>query len=496
MKVVNLMFDSLNRHMLSAYGCEWTHTPNFQRLAQRTATFTCAYVGSMPCMPARRELHTGRYNFLHGGWSPMEPYDQSAIRTLKQNGVHTHLCSDHYHYWEEQSGNYHTKYNTWDFFRGQEGDPFIMQVADPDIPENDNKKQKHQDWINRKYIQREEDWPIAQTIRAGLGHIRRNAREDNWFVQIECFDPHEPWYVPRKYKDLWEELRTFDGPLFDWPGYCPVDPEDDPPEKIKRARQAYAASLAMCDAYLGDVLDLFDELDLWKDTMLIVNTDHGFLIGEHDWWAKNAPPWYEELSHIPLFIHDPRCPQAAGQQRHSFVQTIDLPATLLGAFGLEPVDHMTGRDLAATIADDTPARDAGLFGGFGHYVSVTDGRYVYMRGPVQDDGGPLYSYKLQNAYQRGHSYEAKPSYKRGGDGLEPHPGFDFTNGQQVWRMGPGKSQGPMPHLLFDLQSDPHQQNPLDDAALEQRMIDLLVKLMKQSEAPVDQYERLGLADAE
>ena len=64
MKAIMVMFDSLNRHMLSSYGCDWTVTPNFKRLAERTVAFDNSYVCSMPCMPARREIHTGRSNFL------------------------------------------------------------------------------------------------------------------------------------------------------------------------------------------------------------------------------------------------------------------------------------------------------------------------------------------------------------------------------------------------------------------------------------------------
>ena len=78
MKAVVVMFDSLNRHLLSPYGCEWTHTPNFKRLAERTVTFDKSYVCSMPCMPARRDFHTGRPNFLHRSWGPLEPFDDSV----------------------------------------------------------------------------------------------------------------------------------------------------------------------------------------------------------------------------------------------------------------------------------------------------------------------------------------------------------------------------------------------------------------------------------
>ena len=61
----------------------------------------------------------------------------------------------------------------------------------------------------------------------------------------------------------------------------------------------------MCDTYLGKVLDAMDELDLWKDTLLIVNTDHGFLLGEHDWWAKVAQPFYEEVAHYATLYLGP-----------------------------------------------------------------------------------------------------------------------------------------------------------------------------------------------
>ncbi|MDO4547014.1 MAG: sulfatase-like hydrolase/transferase, partial [Clostridia bacterium] len=89
MKAIMLMFDSLNRHMLSAYGCDKYQTPNFKRLAEKTVTFDRFYVGSMPCMPARRELHTGRWNFLHRSWGPIEPWDDSMPEILKENGIYS-----------------------------------------------------------------------------------------------------------------------------------------------------------------------------------------------------------------------------------------------------------------------------------------------------------------------------------------------------------------------------------------------------------------------
>jgi arylsulfatase A-like enzyme len=115
----------------------------------------------------------------------------------------------------------------------------------------------------------------------------------------------------------------YTGKDFDWPPYAPVNESAD---VVEHGRKRYAALLSMCDHYLGRVLDMFDEYDLWKDTMLIVNTDHGFLLGEHDWWGKAAMPAYGEIVHTPLFIWDPR-PGIKGERRKALVQTNDHAPT-------------------------------------------------------------------------------------------------------------------------------------------------------------------------
>ena len=93
MKAVMIMYDSLNKRFLSPYGNKWVRTPNFDRLQKHCAVFENFFTGSMPCMPARRELHTGRLNFLHRSWSPCEPFDESMPQILAQNGVYSHLVT-------------------------------------------------------------------------------------------------------------------------------------------------------------------------------------------------------------------------------------------------------------------------------------------------------------------------------------------------------------------------------------------------------------------
>jgi arylsulfatase A-like enzyme len=486
MKAIMVMFDTLNRRYLPPYGCDWTHAPNFARLARRAVTFDNCYVGSMPCMPARRELHTGRYNFLHRSWSPLEPLDDSMPEILRGHGVYTHLITDHQHYWEDGGATYHTRYNSFEFVRGQEGDPFkgiAAEIHSPLNPARGNGPMERQDCINRALMPHEEDQPQAQTFQLGLEFIRANAANDNWFLQIETFDPHEPFFTQQHYKDLYP--HNYDGPHYDWPPYRQVS-EDE--QTVQHLRYEYAALLSMCDYHLGRVLDLMDQLDLWKDTLLIVNTDHGYLLGEHQWWAKNIQPFYNEVAHTPLFIWDPRS-GIEGERRAALAQTIDLPPTLLEFFGAPIPPDMQGVSLRDTVASDTPTREAALFGVFGGHINVTDGRYVYMRGCAGEVNGPLYQYTLMPTHMRSRfSVEELREIEL----AEP---FSFTKGCRVMKI-PASSR-PLDlrrfgTLLFDLHNDPLQEQPINDPAVEARMVEHLLRLMRENDAPTEQYQRMGL----
>ena len=206
MKAIMVMFDSLNRRFLPPYGCNWVDAPNFARLAERTATFDNCYAGSMPCIPARREMHTARYNFLHRSWGPLEPFDDSVPEILRRAGVYTHLVTDHQHYWEDGGATYHNRYDTYELFRGQEGDAWKGRVPAPGEKPSDypNARNRRQDQINRTYLTDEADHPQTRVFDAGLEFVRTNVDRDRWFVQIETFDPHEPFFT---YEDLQDPLR-------------------------------------------------------------------------------------------------------------------------------------------------------------------------------------------------------------------------------------------------------------------------------------------------
>ena len=169
--------------------------------------------------------------------------------------------------------------------------------------------------------------------------------------------------------------------------------------------------------------------------------------------------------------------------------SLDLGPTLLEFFGMERDEYMLGHALGDVVAGDQPVRQAALFGHHGGQVNVTDGRYVYMRGPATETNAPLHNYTLMPTHMR--SAFSPDELKN----AEFVPGFSHMRECNVLRTEAGgrwPSQCQYGHLLFDLERDPNERSPLSDAAVEDRMINHLVKLMRACDAPDEQYVRLGL----
>lgn len=485
MKAIMLMFDSLNRNYLPNYGCEWTILPNFERLAQKTVSFDRFYAGSLPCMPARRELHTARQHFLHSDWSCLQPQDFSVIDEMRKNGIYTHIVTDHFHYWEDGGNSYLQRFSSFEMIRGQQGDPWIGRLSDPAVPENDSKRTGNprwrQDWVNREYINTEDKMPQYLTVERGLEFLEDAWDKDNWFLQMECFDPHEPFFAQPIYKELYP--HEYKGLHYDWPDYGLIEDKD----KINHIQMEYAALLSMCDHYLGKVLDMMDKYDLWKDTMLIVNTDHGFLLGEHGYIGKNIMPLYEEISHIPFYMYDPRN-QLQGQHCNCLAQTVDIPVTLADFFGLKPIPHAEGYDLQPMVEQNQDCREKALFGVFGGMLNITDGRYVYMKAPQSFENQPLFNYTLiPNHMNWRFSKEELSDIKVTGQ-------FSFTDGIQLMKLPAkvGLGEALQKDLLFDLQADPRQMTPICSEEIKKEMETALSRILQQREAPAEQWERMGL----
>jgi arylsulfatase A-like enzyme len=506
MKLIFVLFDSLVRNALGAYGSTWVPTPNFDRFARRAVVFDNHWAGSLPCMPARREMHTGRYNFLHRGWGPLEPFDRSVFERLGRSGVYTHLVSDHFHYFEDGGATYHQRYDSWDFIRGQENDKWKAMVQPPierfkkmydprnyALPQ-DGKRMMH--CITREYIKDEADFPCVKCFRGGIEFLDQNRDADDWLLQIECFDPHEPFFAPERFRLAAgvDDSR----PVLDWPRY---DAVVEDAEACVQMRANFAALVRMCDHYFGELLDYLDRHDMWQDTALVLTTDHGFLLSEHDWWGKCRMPFYNEVAHIPLMIYTPAAGRHGGRRCASLTQTIDLAPTLLDCFGFAADAETTGKSLLPLLAQDRQLREVALYGIFGGSLNVTDGRYTYFHYPADLSGEGLFEYTLMPT----HMNRMFPVDQLRGATLGR--AFDFSQGVRPLRI-PALRQGQRPELnggfldarsmLFDLRDDYAQNRPLaaaDRPEVVERLISAARAVLRRHDAPDEVFERYRLGHA-
>ena len=286
------------------------------------------------------------------------------------------------------------------------------------------KEMHRQDWVNRQYMRDEEEQPQPRTFASGLEFIRTNHRRRQLVPHIETFDPARAVFHPAEIQGPLPARLRAARPLIG----RRIARVTETPEQVRHIRYENAALLSMCDAYLGKVLDLMDELDLWKDTLLIVNTDHGFLLGEHDWWAKCGR---RSTTRSPT-RRSSSGTRAAARGRAPRVPGADhRPApTLLEYFGVAVPPDMQGKPLGQTIAADAAVREAALFGIHGGQVNGTDGRYVYMRGPARPDNEPLYEYTLMPTHMR------SPFGPEELQDIELAEPFSFTKGCRVMKIEP------------------------------------------------------------
>ncbi len=208
-------------------------TPNMDRLASRGTTFTNCYCGSTPCMPARRDIATGKLEFLERGWGPLEESDadlpllysgppNQSIAKSKQDGHHvSYLITDHFHLWEKGAGNYHMNFTGFDFVRGIESDAYRTDPVHFMCPEKDRLGKNERHWRNVHFIRRsKDDYFSAQVCHKAADWLTRNKDHEDFFLYLDIFDPHEPLDPP---EDI---LKMFDEKGYDVPGWWSGWPYD------------------------------------------------------------------------------------------------------------------------------------------------------------------------------------------------------------------------------------------------------------------------------
>ncbi len=397
MNVILIVLDSLRPDHVGCYGNSWIKTPCMDAFSTESALFERAAPESLPTIQVRRGMLTGNRlfpfrdwkahlgdNVVSPGWAPLREKDISIAEILQDAGYTTAFITDVYHMFKP-SMNFHRGFDEWRFIRGQEYDRYRIAPPPKDIDVDHYISAKLKETYayakvvqylsNTAYRKGEEDYFAPMVFREGMRWLEENHEyTENFFLWIDCFDPHEPWDPPQEYRDLYN------------PGYKGreyiVGKAGDPleymtEEELKHTRALYAGEVTMVDKWFGKFIDKVKALGLYEKSMIVVVSDHGHPLGEHGIIHKIAGAMHPTLLDIVLMIHHPQG-IGNGLRVKDFVYQHDLFSTMLNFADVDAPDKVDGQDIWPLVTGEGgPKRDY-VTCGMEKYVWVKNDRYVYI----------------------------------------------------------------------------------------------------------------------
>lgn len=401
MNVLFLISDDLTATALSCYGNTLCQTPNIDRLARQGTRFTRAYCQGTYCGPSRASLLSGYYPHaikMLGYQSPRPALGDRATwpQHFKNNGYHTSRVSKIYHMGVpggiEQGTDGADDPASWTEKYNSPG-PEWRAPGDGETLENNADGRKPGPVGGNTFVVVEADGDDLVhsdgKTAAKAVELLKTKRDQPFFLAVGFVRPHVPFVAPRRdYKDFLPYSKM---PL---PPKIKDDWKDIPKAGInyktsvnmkmdeRRQRKAvggYYASVVFMDRMVGQVLDALQESGQEENTIVIFTSDHGYHLGEHDFWAKVS--LHEESAAVPLIIKVPGKKPAVC---HSLVELLDLYPTISQLCGLEVPKRIQGKDLSPVF--ENPAhevRDA-AFSVNGKGYLLREDRWAYLG---YDQGG-------------------------------------------------------------------------------------------------------------
>jgi len=324
--------------------------PNLTKLAEGGVNFRRAYTAAPVCSPSRTAFFSGVAPWTSGHYHNALQVDKSQplkkalslAGFFRKAGYTTAGYGKITHGWDQKEH--------WDEKIGHKRDP-----APPGAPLT-KVGRGEQDW-GPIHLD-EKDMNDTQNANNAIKQLQKK-HDKPFFIACGLFNPHMPWYVPKKYFDMFPLDEVIPPKLKE------NDLDDVPPmgreltagkskyvDAIlkaglhKQGVQAYLATTAYADAQLGRVLDTLDKSPYKDNTIVVFLTDHGFHLAEKNHWQK-ATLW-EEATHCLLMFRVPGVTPKEGVCER-FVSLQDIYPTLAELCGIDPPDYLDGRSLVPLL---------------------------------------------------------------------------------------------------------------------------------------------------
>ena len=361
--IILLITDTFRYDNLFDYATRPVRTPMLDAFCtERASSIDRFYAGSFPTIPHRTDIARGVLGWPHYGWQPIDQSGPNHIaRILGHQGYATQLICDCPHLFNNRfQGGFTAAYQ----HRGQEGDRHLLHLNDPilEVVPADKTRQRplwnghtladQHRWLNRNF-NIEEGMFSAKTSATTIRWLEENYRAHPFFLWVDFFDPHEPWDAPEYMVERYQS--DYSGvPMI----HCNYGPATDyTPDELTNLWAHYAAESELVDRHIGRVLEKIDDLNLWDDSIVVITSDHGTSIGEHNRTGKSNIcdnddrywPIYPEVGHVPFLISGEEI--QANKQLDFIAQPIDILPTLqeLGGFETETRVPLEGFSFAQAL---------------------------------------------------------------------------------------------------------------------------------------------------
>ena len=397
--ILFIMADQLTALALGCYGNATVKTPAIDSLAGRGVTFVNHYCNCPLCVPSRASMCSGRLaarleiydngtelpasipTFMHhlrnGGYEVVPSGKQHFVGPDQLHGYERRLTTDIYPSALKWTKNWSAP------VRPALGMVGHLKEAGP------------RPWTRQLIYDEEVHYRALEQIRNYGMETRWGRRERPWFLCASYTHPHDPPLITQEWWNLYEGIeidmpgsapdRTAPLPAADqWlMEYLGLDQIELTEGDVRRSRRGYYAMTSYFDAKVGELVEELDRQGLLENTIVMVTSDHGDMVGEHGLWFKRS--YYEWSSRVPLVVSCPgRYPE--GRRVKETVSLVDLFPTLLDMVGLPQPrpGAIDGHSAARLLEEDDPGwKDEAIIdftsaGSIHPWRAVRRGRHKYV----------------------------------------------------------------------------------------------------------------------
>lgn len=391
--ILFIIIDQLRADCVFGDLAEYVDLPNIRAFADDAVSFHRHYSVVNPCGPSRASILTGQYAMNHrsvrngtplrhdtpniatemrkSGYLPLlfgytdtaqdprvYPANDPALKSYEfpMNGFHemTEMRQETAHMWQSHLMN-----------RGYHFEEY-SDVYKPVSPRGGPPK------LNDPALYSAEDSDTAFLTDAFLNAMPAHC-QDSWFALLTYIRPHPPFVAPAPFNTLYSpnslplpnRLETREAEAALHPFFAPLlrktraadcvegfDELAETDEVINTLRSIYLGLVTEVDQHIGRVLQFLKESGQYENTLIVITSDHGEMLGDRHSWGKASV--YDAAYHTPLMIRQPGMEHRAGHIVREFTESVDVAPTVLQWVGQDIPNSMDGRSLLPLLGGEAP----------------------------------------------------------------------------------------------------------------------------------------------